>query len=141
MTTDGDNKRDEPNTSPFGRKLFKDLQEAGDTGLSRSKLKTAGAEKELKRLCALGYAVSLDGAVFLAAEAYRRLARAIVKGKKPGTQISITDARTSTGLSRRYLLPILNRMESEGYLKRSGDMRIVLDLSPHEGGSARGDGK
>ena len=138
MRKDGNHKKNEPRTSPFGRKLLKDLREAGDTGLHLSELKIAGAENELKRLCALGYALSLDGMVYLSTETYEEHARAIIKNRKPGAEISIAGARESTGLSRRYLLPILNRMESDGYLKRSGDLRVVLDLRRMDKGDAHG---
>ena len=121
-----------PKTSPFGRKLLQDLRDAGETGLNPSRLKIDGAEKEFRKLNKLGYAVSLDGVVYLSIEAYEKHVGAIVKGRKTGDKITISDARENTGLSRKYILPILNRMEAEGYLKRVGDARIVLEPYPGE---------
>jgi len=120
----------EPDTSPFGRKLHKDLIDAGARGIEVSDLKVAGAARELKHLSSLGYAVSLGGTIYLSVEAYQEHARAITDRKKPGDEVSIAEARERTGLSRRYLLPILKRMESDGRLKRTGDIRIVLEAGP-----------
>jgi len=116
----------EPNTSPFGRKLLKDLREAGKKGLNPARLKIAGAKKELQRLCKLGYAVPLGNSMYLSLEAYDNHVRAILDNRKPGDTVSIGDARESTGLSRKYLIPILNLMETDEYLKRTGDLREVL---------------
>jgi selenocysteine-specific elongation factor len=121
-----DKNKNEPKTSPFGRKLLSDLREAGDAGLTPSTMKILGAKKELQRLCKFGYAISLDGKTYLSIETYRNISRAILQGRKKGDRLSIADSRNSTGLSRRYLLPILNRMESDGYLERTGDVRTIL---------------
>ena len=39
-------------------------------------------------------------------------------------KISITDAKGAVDLSRKYMLPLLNRIEREGLIKRLGDFRI-----------------
>ena len=70
MTNEKKKRRKAPETSPFGRKLYNDLVEAGARGLEPSKLKITGAERELKGLSKLGYAVSLGGTVYLSIEAY-----------------------------------------------------------------------
>jgi selenocysteine-specific elongation factor len=121
-----------PKTSPFGRKLFDDLRKAGKAGLTPSIMKIPGAKKELQRLCKLGYAISLDGMTYLSVETYEQAARAVLRDRKAGESLTIADARKSTGFSRKYLLPILNRMESEGYLERSGDIRKVLSDGQNE---------
>ena len=126
MTVDQNKQQNEPNTSPFGRKLLDDLRQAGDTGLSPQKLKSAGVVKELMRLAKQGFAVSLDGPIFLSVETYEKHTRAILAGRKPGETITVSDARNRTGLSRKYLFPILNRMESKGLVKREGNVRVVL---------------
>ncbi len=118
-------KPDEPRTSPFGRKLLDDLRKAGDTGLNAMDLKVPGAKKELQKLCKLGYALPLDNSAYISMETYEKHARAILRNRKPDEQFSIGDARENTGLSRKFLLPILNRMEREGYLRREGNSRVV----------------
>ena len=117
----------EQKLSPFGKKLLHDLREAGKTGLVPARLSIAGAQKEYRNLSRLGLAVSLDGTIYLSLEAYRALARDILVDRSTGDTIAIADARNATGLSRKYLIPILNRMESDGYVRREGDLRIVLN--------------
>lgn len=118
--------RIEPRTSPFGRKLLMDLREAGDRGLKPQALKQPGVVKELKKLTKQGFVVSLGDLIYISAEAYGKHTQAILLGRSPGDKISVSEAKASTRLSRKYLFPILNRMEGEGLLMRDGDVRIVL---------------
>jgi len=39
-------------------------------------------------------------------------------------KITIADARDATELSRKYLIPLLNRIETDGLVKRIGDFRM-----------------
>ena len=119
----------EANLSPFTRGLLGQLRTAGTAGLEPERLKIAGARKELASLARAGLAVSLDGAIFYSAEIYRDLARAVLAGKPVGSLLQIAEARAASGLSRKYLIPLLNRMEAEGLVKREGDARRVRRLS------------
>ena len=118
----------EANLSPFARGLLGDLRRAGPLGLEPERMKVAGARKELGSLARAGLAVSLDGAIFYAAETYRGLARAALAGRPEGSVLEIAEARAACGLSRKYLIPLLNRMEADGYVKREGDARRVRRL-------------
>jgi len=118
----------EANLSPFGRGLLGQLRQAGTAGLEPERLKIAGARKELAGLARAGLAVSLDGAIFYAAETYRGLVRAILTGQAAGSLLQIAEARAASGLSRKYLIPLLNRMEADGLVKREGDARRVKRL-------------
>lgn len=82
--------------------------------------------RTLKTLCALGRAVSLDNGVFWHRPVYERLSRAVLAGRAAGERFSVGQAKDRTGLSRKYILPLLNRMEDEGLVKREGDVRVVL---------------
>jgi selenocysteine-specific elongation factor len=126
MRADQNKPQNEPKTSPFGRKLLDDLRHAGNTGLSPQKLKGAGVVKELKGLVKQGFAVSLEGPIYLSIETYELHTSAILDGRKLGETITVSDARNRTGLSRKYLFPLLNRMESDGLVKRDGDVRVVM---------------
>ncbi len=118
----------EANLSPFARGLLGDLRRAGTAGLEPERLKIAGARKELASLARAGLAVSLDGAIFYAAEIYRELTRAVLAGRQVGELLQIAEARAASGLSRKYLIPLLNRMEAEGLVKREGDARRIRRL-------------
>jgi selenocysteine-specific elongation factor len=124
--------------SPLARRLLEDLLRAGTEGLEPQKLKVAGAQKELATLARTGLAVSLDGAIYYAAETYALLARAILAGRAAGELLELAQAKKASGLSRKYLIPLLNRMELDGYVKREGDARRVRRLP--EGTDASGPG-
>jgi len=118
----------EANLSPFTRGLLGQLRKAETAGLEPERMKIAGARKELAALARAGLAVSLDGSIFYAAETYRALARAVLAGRSAGELLQIAEARAASGLSRKYLIPFLNRMEADGLVKREGDARRVRRL-------------
>jgi selenocysteine-specific elongation factor len=128
----------EANLSPFARGLLGDLRRAGTAGLEPDRLKIAGARKELAALARAGLAVSLDGAIFYAAETYLALVRAVLAGRQVGELLQIAEARAASGLSRKYLIPLLNRMEADGHVKREGDARRVRRLLDGTGGGGPG---
>jgi selenocysteine-specific elongation factor len=83
-----------------------------------------GASPALVRaLARAGAVVELDGIVFAADaldEARDRIARLVVQR----ASITIADVRDLLGTSRKYILPIVNRMDAEGITRRRGDLRI-----------------
>lgn len=118
----------EQNLSPFGKNLLRRLQEAGKTGFDPAKEKISGAQKELRTLSRSGLAVPLENGIHYSMETYLAVISEILKGRKIGSRFSIPDVKERTGLSRKYSIPVLNRMESDGYVKRDGDERIVTRL-------------
>jgi selenocysteine-specific elongation factor len=116
--------------SPLGGKLLEDLRLEGKTGLEVKKLGIAGGQKELRNLARMELAVSLDGNIYLAAEAYQELLQVILRGLQPGERFDLRQAKERSGLSRKYILPLLNRMELDGYVRREGDLRELLKIPP-----------
>ncbi|MBN1837630.1 MAG: selenocysteine-specific translation elongation factor [Spirochaetales bacterium] len=114
-----------PEVSPMGRQLLRDLRAEGARGLEASQLKAAGATKELRNLARIGLAVSLDGNIYYDKDSYLDLVRSCLASLELGGILTIAEAKARTELSRKYVIPLLNRMESDGYVKRSGDDRIV----------------
>ena len=102
------------------------LVRAGAEGVEPGRNAPAQDGRTLKTLCALGRAVSLDNGVFWHRDVYTRLAQAVLAGRPAGERFSVGDAKERTGLSRKYILPLLNRMEDEDLVKRDGDVRVVL---------------
>ena len=111
--------------SPFGKKLLQDLKSAGKYGIEPAKLRIAGMRKELRKLVKLKFAVSLGGTIYYSIDEYRNLAARIIEGLSIGSTLTISQAKEKTALSRKYVIPLLNRMESDGILKRQGDVRVV----------------
>ncbi|MBN1836550.1 MAG: selenocysteine-specific translation elongation factor [Spirochaetales bacterium] len=115
----------EPEVSPMGRQLARELRAGGARGLEASQLKAAGATKELRNLVRIGLAVSLDGNIYYHKESYVDLVRSCLAGLEVGGVLTIAETKARTQLSRKYVIPLLNRMESDGYVRRRGDDRIV----------------
>ncbi len=110
---------------PEEEALKKKLELAGKAGLEPGKSATQQEAKTLKSLCSAGLAVPLDGGIFLSKKTYDECVALVLKGKKEGDSFSVPEAKDQTGMSRKYIIPLLNRMEDHGFVKRSGDVRIV----------------
>lgn len=81
-------------------------------------------KRHLGDLIRLRFAVSLDGNIVLHREAYDVLRLKVMELFDGRDKISIAEAKDATGLSRKYIIPLLNRMEGDGLIKRIGDFRM-----------------
>jgi selenocysteine-specific elongation factor len=85
---------------------------------------SVGADAALVRwMVREGVVVDLDGIVFAASaleEARRRLRAALAEQGA----VTVADVRDLLGSTRKYVLPILNRLDAEGVTRRRGDERI-----------------
>ncbi len=85
---------------------------------------TVGASPALVRaLVRSGALVDLDGVIFSAralAEARRRIASAVLERG----ELTVAGMRDLLGSTRKYVLPIANRMDGEGVTCRRGDVRV-----------------
>jgi hypothetical protein len=83
-----------------------------------------GAPHALVRaLVRAGALVDVDGVIFTAAaldEARRRVAAAVLERG----ELTVSELREVLGSTRKYVLPILNRMDAEGVTRRRGDVRV-----------------
>lgn len=109
----------------MARGLLDELKAAGQAGLEPKKLKVAGVRKEPGTLVRTGLAISLDGSIYYDGETYRSLVRSLLAGLPVGAELKLAEAKARSSLSRKYLLPLLNRMEADGLVKREGDLRRV----------------
>lgn len=126
-----------PPLSPFGRRLYGLLAEAGAEGLDVHHLGIQGAVGELDGMDRLGLAVRLEGGLFLSVAAYRSLVARILEGLAPEDSFPIAQAKERSGLSRKLLIPLLNRMAGDGFVRRADSDRVVLKLpEPDDPGAA-----
>ena len=65
-----------------------------------------------------------DGVVF-AAEAYREMTGRIAEYLRENGTITVGEARTLFDTSRKYILPLLERMDQEHITRRNGDERVL----------------
>ncbi len=115
---------------PQERAVLDRLKAAGRSGLEPGKSCPQPEARLLKTLCSLGEAVPLDGGIFFSRETYDGAVRAILAGRPAGGRFTVPEAKEASGLSRKYILPLLNRMESQGLVKRQGEVRVVLAPAP-----------
>jgi selenocysteine-specific elongation factor len=103
---------------PAAARLLAGILAKGRTGWE-------GPHPELNTLVRLGKVVPMEDGIFYAKETYEGLAAQVLAGRKSGDRFSVPEAKERTGLSRKYTLPLLNRMEKDGLLRREQDARVV----------------
>ena len=70
-----------------------------------------------------------DSVVFTA-EAYREMTGRIVAHLREHGSITVAEARTLFNTSRKYILPLLERMDQEQITRRNGDERMLRQPQP-----------
>ncbi len=108
------------------KKILSVLLEKKTDGIELDKIRDDAMKKNIKEILRLGFAVSLDGNIIYHFDIYEDLKKRIMDLFNKLDRISISDVREVTNLSRKYLIPILNRIEDDGLIKRYGDFRIKL---------------
>jgi len=74
----------------------------------------------------LGFLISLDGNIIYHKQVYDAMTGRILELFKTRDKINVAEAKDAVGLSRKYILPLLNRIENDGLIKRLGDFRIKV---------------
>ncbi len=120
----------EASLSGQARRLLAEIEKLGRTGFELSTSRIEGAQREINVLVRTGMVVPLEGGIYYATGMYERLTGDILSGRQAGDRFTVPQAKERTGLSRKYTLPILNRMEKDGLLRRVGDERLVLGSEP-----------
>ena len=72
-----------------------------------------------------GKVVRVGDSVVFTAAAYREMTGRIVQRLQEQGSITVADARTLFNTSRKYILPLLERMDQEQITRRSGDERVL----------------
>lgn len=82
--------------------------------------------KDIKVLSASKQAMYLEDGIYYHIDVYSRVKNLIMKNAKPKDIITIAFVKEKTGLSRKYVIPLLNALEREKLLKRQGNDRVVI---------------
>lgn len=104
------------------RDILKKLSRADIQGVELRK--TPLDTRLVKPLVKAGKAVLLEGDILYHRDVYDRLSSDILSLLEGKEKITIADAKAKVPLSRKYLIPLLDRMEKDGMLKRYGDYRV-----------------
>ncbi|MFD1802540.1 selenocysteine-specific translation elongation factor [Mixta tenebrionis] len=105
--------------------LLDEINTAGKLCFSAVQHERPRLVQQLKALTEKKYIVPMDDKLFIAREHYQALLEAVFHGCNPGELLSIADVRQRTGLARKQVIPLLNRMERDGWVRREGDLRRV----------------
>ena len=107
--------------------LLEKLKKEDLNGLDEKTIRTfTNGMKDIKLLSASKKAVYLDEGIYYHIDVYNRIKKLILQNTKTNDIITIASVRDKTGLSRKYVLPILNAFEREKLVRREGSERIVL---------------
>ncbi len=111
--------------SSFKKKLLQQLLDEGSKGIELDKVQNDKDKKDLKDLIKIGFIISLDGNLLYHKSVYEDLRDRIMGLFDDKDRLMIPEAKEAAGgLSRKYIIPLLNRLESDGLIKRLGDFRI-----------------
>lgn len=108
--------------------LYQEIQGKGETPWELQPGSGSSIREDVDRLCKGRMIVPLDSSLYLETHAYNSLVQRILSGRSVGERFTIGEAKEATGLSRKYILPLLNRMERDGWVKRWGDDRVILRI-------------
>jgi selenocysteine-specific elongation factor len=72
-----------------------------------------------------GEVVRADGAVAFAAEAYREMVQRVTERLEERGTVTLAEVRDLLGTSRKYAQALLERMDSDGITRRTGDERAL----------------
>lgn len=108
------------------KKILQTILENGIEGVEIDKLSNDKMKKDVKDLIKLGFAVSLDGKIIYHKKTYDELKNKVMNLFESAPKISVPQAKDATDLSRKYIIPLLNRIETDGLIKRIGDFRMKV---------------
>ncbi len=116
-----------PDNLPDSKKrILSEVLNAGGDGIELDKLKDDIVKKEVRDLIKLDFLVSLDGNIIYHRDIYNEMKLKILSLFETRDKITVPEAKDAVDLSRKYILPLLNRIESDGLIKRLGDFRIKV---------------
>ncbi len=116
-----------PENLPESKKrILADVLKSGGEGIEIDKVKDDIMKKEVKDLVKLDFLVSLDGNIIYHRDVYNDMKKKVLALFDTRDKITVPEAKDAVDLSRKYILPLLNRIESDGLIKRLGDFRIKV---------------
>jgi selenocysteine-specific elongation factor len=106
------------------KKILEMLKRSAGEGIELDKVKDDIQKKEIGDLIKLNFLVSLDGNIIYHREIYEGMKKNILELFDTRDKVTVSEAKDAVNLSRKYIIPLLNRIENEGLLKRLGDFRM-----------------
>lgn len=110
---------------PNQQQLLEEIDLASIQGYDASKSSIATLRRLLRALTERQLIVPAENDLFFGKCAYEEIILKIMNGRILHERFTVADARESTGLSRKQLIPLLNRLEKDGWVKRIENDRQV----------------
>lgn len=108
--------------------LLAQIQVAGTRGFLANPQKQPGIQRLLRALTERKHIVPTIDNMFFTTEIYNNLLQLIMRERVLGEEFGVADARDRTELGRKQLIPLLNRIEKDGWVRRVGDNRVVTKV-------------
>ena len=124
--------RSEDELPPEALTLLSLIRQKGKDGLELSKAKIPNAKKWLRQLSHQKYITILEGDIYYDMALYQNMVNAILEGHQKHDRISMADIKDKAELSRKYSIPLANRMEMDGWVRRDENDRIVLKVPEND---------
>ena len=111
--------------------IMKVFQESGANPPTRKELiaQVPGSEEVIRYMRQQNMLVELSEGVLFERKSYETIKSQLVDFLRSQGSISFQQARTLLGFSRKYLLPLFNKLDEEGITQRSGDTRVLRATS------------
>jgi len=91
---------------------------------------TPADQKALRFLIQSGEIIPLDEKAVLGKSAYESLRAAVIASVQSRGQATASDIREDTKTTRRFLIPLLEKLDKEGVTRRQGDLRSLRQGGP-----------
>ena len=114
----------EENLSPIKKEVLTKALNLGRQGLELQKFSDQNLAKDIRDLIKSGFLISLDGNLVYHLKVYQELKDLVLRFLNDNEKITLGEAKDLTALSRKYIIPLLNRIERDGLIKRLGDFRV-----------------
>ncbi len=91
------------------------------------------SEAVIRYLCQQGLAVELPDGLLFERQYYQKAKGEVIGFLEKNGTITIQQVRDLLGFSRKYIIPLLNKLEEEGIIRRRGEERILIKKPAPQG--------
>ncbi|WP_076408991.1 selenocysteine-specific translation elongation factor [Shewanella sp. UCD-KL12] len=106
--------------------LLSHIRAAQRAGYIVDKQARGDLKKQLKNLARLKYVTQLEDNIYYDQGLYQCLIEDVLAGCNKHDKLSMADIKQRSKLSRKYAIPLANKMERDGWVKRDENDRVVL---------------
>ncbi len=102
--------------------------EADRQGFDLSKADIVGIRRLLRPLAEKDLIITTEDDLVFTTAIYDTIVKEIMQGRSLGERFTVAEARDRTGLSRKQLIPLFNRMQRDGWVRRIENDREVTKV-------------